>query len=217
MAKRGSAGDPPGMPSLGKAKQKAVKAFFDQNIIQQYVDDFQRQFGLPRDRLWTHAAQVLGAPKTTGWRWATQVGRHGMQKQADPQPRINEMLRYIAATGQTINMPCGQDIVLRSLAATLIYIRAQLPRYAGEVIDAREVELMRFALEHPVYIDPERGITEKMIGKMRSDIGHTLRITDSYTEDKAVAEVKRIIKFWRASWDILIQEESLTYHWIYYN
>lgn len=211
MAKWRSSGGLEGTPSFGKGKQEGIKAFFDKNIIQQYVDDFQTQFGIPRDRLWTNVADVLVAGESTRWRWIKQVGRHGMQEQAEPEPRIKEMLRYIAATDREISVPCGRDIVLRSLAATLTHIRAQLPGYAGQEINAREVELLRFALEHPGYIDRERGITETMIEKMRGDINHALGIASSYS---LVEEVRGIIKAWRPCWVLLI--ESIPYQWIYY-
>ena len=61
---------------------------------------------------------------------------------ADPQPRIREMLRYIAATNQKVSVPAGREIVLRSLAATLIHVRAQLPGYTDQTITACEVELL---------------------------------------------------------------------------
>lgn len=215
MAKKVLPGGMEGTPSFGGAEQKAVRKFFDNDIIQQYVHAFQAQFGLPRDRLWMMIAQLLVAPKTTKWRSLKNLGRHGMQGQSEPEPRIKELLRYVAATDHKISMPRGRDIVLRSLGATLIYIRSQLPGYTGEMINAHEVELLRYALEHPGYLDRERGITEQMIAKMQADIGHALRITDTCKVDKTVAEVGHIIKAWLPSWAILIQ--SLPYHWIYYN
>ena len=142
MAKGRSNGGLEGTPSFGRSKQKQVRAFFDNNVVQQYVDDFQNQLGLSRVSLWQDAAVVLVVGKTTLWRQIKKVGRHGMQGGADPQPRIREMLRYIAATDQKVSVPAGREIVLRSLAATLIHVRAQLPGYTDQTITACEVELL---------------------------------------------------------------------------
>jgi hypothetical protein len=192
-----------------------AKKYFDNNVLGQYLDDFQGQFGMTRDRLWAHVAVVLVVGKSTGWRWFKQVGRLGMQESADPDPMIKPMLRYIAATNRKIAVPEGRDVVLRSLAATLTYIRAQSPGSGGEEITAREVELLRYAMEHRGYIDKERGITEKMIDRMQADIGHALRITGDRSKCEAVAEVRRVVKDWLPTW--LLLTEALPYMWIYYN
>ena len=57
---------------------------------------------------------------------------------------------------------------------------------------------MRYALEHPAYLDMDGGVVGRMAQKMHSDIGHALRDPDASPAGVA-EEVRRLIKHWRPS------------------
>src|SRR4051794_18598257 len=98
--------------------QVRIKTFFDHEIVNQYILAIQVQFGVPGDQLWEDVARTLVISGTTKWRRILKVGRHGTQVLGRPEPRLIDILRYIAATGSNVTLPRGRDVVLRSLAVT---------------------------------------------------------------------------------------------------
>lgn len=195
------------------SEEERTRRLFDSEIINHYINDIQTQLGMTNDRLWEHIAELLVTSGTTKWRRILKAGRHGTGGQGKPEPRLADLLRYLAATGRQIALPSGRDVVLRSLATTLVYIRSQLPGYTRETISAREVEQLRYVLEHPAYLDPAEGVSWRMIEKMRCDISHTFNDRSAHP-DIILQEVRRLVRSWRPSWALLIQ--ALPYRWIYY-